>query len=109
MTFKDILVHIDNRPTCAARLAVAIRLARQHRARLAGLYVVPHPYFASHHVDPQRLAGEARQRFERATAEAQLESEWICSDSLQSGLELSHIINLHAHYRDLLIISQAKM
>ncbi len=109
MNFKDILVHIDNRPTCATRLAVAINLARQHRARLAGLYVVPHPYFASHHVDPHKLAEDARTRFEHAVTEAQIESEWLCIDSLQSGLELSHSINLHAHYRDLLIISQTDL
>lgn len=109
MTFKDILVHIDNRPTCATRVAVAIRMARQHRARLAGLYVIPHPYFASHHVDPQGLAEAARLRFEAAVADAQLESEWICVDSQTSGLELSHIINLQSHYRDLLVIGQTNL
>ncbi|MGK2906236.1 MAG: universal stress protein [Desulfuromonadales bacterium] len=109
MNFKDILVHIDNRPNCVSRLAVAIQLARQHQARLAGLYVIPHPYFASHHVDSQELAEAARMRFAQAVAEAQLESEWLCVDSLQSGLELSQIITLHAHYRDLLVISQTDL
>jgi len=109
MNYQDILVHIDNRPTCASRLSVAIQLAKRHKARLAGIYVVPHPYFASHHVDARQMAEAARERFEQSVAEAQLESEWICVDSMQSGLELSYCINLHAHYRDLLIISQTDL
>lgn len=109
MNFKDILVHIDNRPTCASRLSVAIKIAKQQQARLSGLYIIPHPYYASHHVDPQQLAEDARQRFAQATAEAQLESEWICVDSLKSGLELSQNINLQAHYHDLLVISQTDL
>jgi len=109
MNFKDILVHIDNRPTCASRLSVAIQLAKQQQARLAGLYVIPHPYYASRHVDLQQLADDARKRFEQAVAEAQLESEWVCVDSLKSGLELSQNLNLHAHYRDLLVVSQTDL
>ncbi len=53
MNLKDILVHIDNRPTCASRLAVAIQLAKQQDARLSGLSVIPHPYYAPHHRPPQ--------------------------------------------------------
>lgn len=109
MNFKDIMVHIDNRPTCASRLQVAIQLAVQQQARLTGLYVIPHPYYASHHVDPQQLADEARQRFETAVAGAKLESEWVCVDSLKSGLDLPQALNLQAHYRDLLIISQTDL
>lgn len=109
MNFKDILVHIDNRPTCTTRLAVAVQLAVQQQARLAGLYVVPHPYFASHHVDALQLAEDARKRFEQAAAEARIEAEWLCIDSLQSGLDMSFSINLHAHYRDLLILSQTDL
>jgi len=109
MNFKDILVHIDNRPICASRLKVAIELARQQQARLTGLYVIPHPYFASHHVDPQQLANEAQKRFETSVAEARVEAEWICVDSLKSGLDMAQAITLQAHYRDLLIISQTDL
>ena len=109
MNFKDILVHIDNRLTCASRLSVAIKVARRQQARLTGLYVIPHPYYASHHVDSKSLAEDARQRFVQAAAEAQLESAWICVDSLKSGLEFSQNINLQAHYHDLLVISQTDL
>ena len=109
MSFKDILVHINNRPTCKSRLQVAIQVARQHQARLTGLYVIPHPYYASHHVDPQQSAEQARSNFEAAVSEAGLDCDWICVDSQKSGLELSQQVNLHAHYHDLLVISQADL
>ncbi len=109
MNFKDILVHIDNRPSCASRLDVAIKLAKQQQARLTGLYVIAHPYYASHHVDPQALAEQARQNFAQAVDAAQLDSAWLCVDSLKSGLELSQNVNLQAHYHDLLVISQTNL
>ena len=106
MKFKDILVHIDTRSTCQSRLRVAIHLAQQHRARLTGLFVIPHPYFASRHIDVKEQSDGARQHFEQTLAKTGLESEWICVDSLQSNLELSHAVNLYAHYHDLLVVSQ---
>lgn len=106
MNFKDILIHIDNRPTCPSRLRVATLLAAQQQARLSGLYIIPHPYYASHHVDPRQLAEKAEAQFRTALAEAGLEGDWICVDSLQNGLDLTQNINLHAHYHDLLVVSQ---
>ena len=106
MNLKDILVHIDNRPTCASRLQVAIQLAKLQGARLTGLYVIPHPAYAPHHRAPQELADEARARFELAVTPAGLEMEWICVDNLKSGLDLPNALNLHAHYHDLLVVSQ---
>ncbi|MCK4621128.1 MAG: universal stress protein [Desulfuromonadales bacterium] len=106
MNLKDILVHIDNRPTCKSRLQVAIQLAKRQNSRLTGIYIIPHPYYASHHVDPLQQADFAKEHFEQALSETGLESEWICIDSVKSGLDLPHALNLHAHYRDLLVVSQ---
>jgi nucleotide-binding universal stress UspA family protein len=41
MTFKDILLIIDDTPQLAARLEVALTLAAEHDAHLTGLYVAP--------------------------------------------------------------------
>lgn len=106
MNLKDILVHIDNRPTCKSRLQVAIQLARRQDSRLTGLYVIPAPYFASHHIDPLEKAAAAKKQFEQAVTAAGLEMEWICIDSKATGLDLPNALNLHGHYRDLLVVSQ---
>lgn len=106
MNLKDILIHIDNRQTCVSRLKTAILLAKRQEARVTGLYVIPNPYYASHHRNPLDKAEEARQLFVEAVTEAGLEYEWICVDSVNSGLDLANALNLYAHYRDLVIVSQ---
>lgn len=106
MNLKDILVHIDNRSTCPSRLEVAIRLAAQQQSQLTGIYIIPHPHFVAHQQNSQELAAAAEQWFKQATADAGISSEWICVDSLKSTLNVPNALNLHAHYRDLLVISQ---
>jgi nucleotide-binding universal stress UspA family protein len=106
MNFKDILVHIDNRPTCASRLSVAIQLARQQQARLTRFYVIPHPFLAAHQCPPQELADAAEASFHKAVEDSGLESGWRCIDSLQSGHDLPNALNLYGHYHDLLVVSQ---
>jgi nucleotide-binding universal stress UspA family protein len=41
VTFKTILVHVDDGPRSALRLGVALGFAAQFRAHLVGMYVVP--------------------------------------------------------------------
>lgn len=106
MNLKDILVHIDQRPTCASRLDVALRLAQQQQSLLTGIYVIPHPHFVAHMPDLQHQAREAEAHFLKAAAAAQVEANWITVDSKESGLDVPNALNLYAHYRDLLIISQ---
>lgn len=106
MNFKDILVHIDNRSTCAARQTLAVELAKQQGARLTGIYLLTHPYGAPAPQSPRQLAEEARQSFERAAAAQGVEAGWRCIDCVASGLEPSPALNLYAHYHDLLVISQ---
>lgn len=109
MNLKDILIHIDNRPTCTSRMKTAIALAKRQDARVTGLYVIPHPYYASHHRNPLDKAEEAKQDFVAAVEAAGLEYEWICVDSARSGLDLPNALNLYAHYRDLVVVSQTDM
>jgi len=106
MNFKDILVHIDHRDTCRARLDLAIRLAQEQGARLSGIYVITSPFSAPAKRTPQELAQDAQKNFIALTSKAKVEAEWLCIDTVSSGLDLLHALNLHAHYHDLLIVSQ---
>lgn len=106
MNFKDILVHIDNRTTCPGRLDVAISLARQQGARLTGVYVVTHPYFGRRDKEGEDLEQQAKSSFEQALATSGVEGEWISVDSVQTGLDVVQAVNLYAHYRDLVVVSQ---
>ena len=40
MTYKDLLVHLDDSRGCRKRVDAAVRLARQHGAHLTGVYPI---------------------------------------------------------------------
>ncbi len=106
MNLKDILVHIDDRPTCASRVEAAVQLARQQGSHLTGIYIISQLYFSHHRSEYVARAEAARKKFEEETAKANVSSEWILVDCQTSRIDLINALNLHAHYHDLLVISQ---
>jgi nucleotide-binding universal stress UspA family protein len=114
MAFKDLLVHVDNSKTCAARLDAAIRLAQSHDAHLAGLYAKADfsiPGFAESQIPAEVLAA-GRQRikdhaaaaetmFRQATEKAGVSAEWRCVSGDRVG-----VLALHGRYADLTIVGQ---
>ena len=107
MALADILVHIDNTPNCAARLEVAIRLARRHRASLTGLYVISHQFYQPRQQSPvDAAAASAQKMFVELTAGAGVEAQWHCVDWSVIGVSVAEIVNHHAHYTDLVVVGQ---
>jgi nucleotide-binding universal stress UspA family protein len=107
MALADILVHMDHQTSSAARLAVAVGLAKRHRARLTGLFVITHQYYQPRHGAVDALAIVAKELFERQVAEAGIEGQWQCVDWSVIGVGMTDIIIHHAHYSDLLIVGQS--
>ncbi len=117
MTLKNLLVHLDDSPACAGRLAVAIDLAQAYEAHLTGLHVAVDP------VLPGGVRGEIPVRFlaaleeqteERAQAvmarftEA-VEKNGLTADSRTargSVVQVAEIVSLHARYTDLVVLGQ---
>jgi nucleotide-binding universal stress UspA family protein len=101
MAWTDVLVHIEHPASSTARLAVAVGLAKGHRARLTGLLVIRHLYPAAEEV------AASREMFERQVAQAGIEGEWRCIDGSEIGAGMTDIIISHAHCSDLLVVGQA--
>jgi nucleotide-binding universal stress UspA family protein len=115
MTYKTILVHLDDGKRAALRLEIAIRLARRFEAHLVGLHaltVAPLPSYAIAEggqtvIELQRrVAAEAAQRgeamFRRAVDGAGLSgAEWRASPNDAGG-----VVPVHARYADLVVIGQ---
>jgi nucleotide-binding universal stress UspA family protein len=40
MAYKDLLVHVDDTRSCAARVQAAVDLAAAHEAHLTGVYII---------------------------------------------------------------------
>ncbi len=100
MAFTEVLVHIDHHANSAARLEVALGLARQHQARLTGLLVVRHGYPA-----PMDVSA-ARDQFEHRAAEADIEGRWLCVNGSMEEVGMTDFVLHHARFHDLVVIGQ---
>ncbi len=100
MGLTEILVHIDHYASSAARLEVAVGLAKRHEARLTGLLVVRHQYPA------EAAVVAARDMFEQRVAATGIDGRWLCVDGSAIGAGMAEIILSHARSSDLLIIGQ---
>jgi nucleotide-binding universal stress UspA family protein len=109
MGIKDILVHLDNSAASAVRLDVAITYARKHGARLRGLYLITHFYYAPSSIGEKTDRESAEQLFNNKTYEAGIASEWVFIDCSTMGSSVSDLIAMHAYYTDLLIIGQVNL
>ena len=107
MPLKNILVHLDNSDHSATRLDLAAGLAQKHQARLTGLYVVTHPYYEPLNMDADAHLKKVRTQFNEIIAGAALQAELLAVDSNVIGISVAEIINLHAHFFDMVIIGQA--
>jgi nucleotide-binding universal stress UspA family protein len=121
MAIKDILVHLDASPRCAARLELAAAIAVQHGAHLTGLHVVDLPTpdvfygFPSAYMDVQRAedliarmrtvrledAAVIQTRFTDTLRRNALQGEWRLAEGVTG-----ETVTLHARYADFVVIGQ---
>lgn len=112
MTFRSILVHVDDNPHVAQRLEVAGALARQFPAQLVGAYLVPqrdYSPFATALIPPDLIekrlerAAEAQhaaeRRFRELAGTSALEWRAPVGDPIEAGV-------IHSRYADLVLLGQ---
>lgn len=114
MSYRNILVHVDDSKACPARIELAANIAAEHGAHLCGLYTaqpmyIP-PYIAAEVgpdlYDVQRKAAKesaarAEVAFEKITGKAGIETEWRFGEGYPAD-----VVALHARYVDLTIVGQ---
>lgn len=107
MAIKDILLHLDNSPSCKSRLDTAIQIAKSHGAHLKGLFVLSHSYYAPRHTSGDLEVAKATEAmFNLKTSGAGISAEWLYVDWSVVGVQMSEIVTLYSYYTDLLIIGQ---
>ena len=97
MSFKTILLHINDKRRIKEPLAVAVSLARRHGAHLIGAYVVPPGVVMAD-------ASAIREAFETATHGETFTAEWRTLDSDQPTI--SKKLLPHCRAADLIITNQ---
>jgi nucleotide-binding universal stress UspA family protein len=106
MAFKDILIHVDSSPACAARLDLAISFARKNHAFLTGLFVIPHKHYSPLHRADEQRATESESAFRQKTSLAGIDANWLCVDWSVTGVGMNEIIDQYAYHKDLVIVGQ---
>lgn len=118
MTFKNLLVHVDEQPPSRKRLDAALALATAYDAHLAALLLLPEPQLPPAlgiHVPPELLQRQRQETQERAEATLaaareqadkagiaiELRQEWATLD------EFGPTFARQARHSDLAIVGQA--
>lgn len=99
---KNIMVHLDQTPSCKSRLDAAITLAKQHGASLTGLYVYSSPRLKH----PVQQSAEVREMFNQQIEGTGIVSDWLDVDLGFSPVGVAEMIGYYASFTDLLVVSQ---
>lgn len=114
MSYRTLLVHVDDRASSQTRLAYAVALARREAAELVGLYVVPGTDLAPSTAAMlgsdavarrlerfSEMQHAAEQRFRGAVAAAGVDAQWRApaGPSIETAIA-------HARTTDLVVVGQ---
>ncbi len=117
MSYKNLLVHVDNSEACAARIEVAIALAESHEAHLSAVSPVGIPSMPTYMagalplelMDAQEKHAQERAEAAAARFRAMAERSGISHEArVVRCLDIDAVqeINLQARYADLVILGQ---
>jgi nucleotide-binding universal stress UspA family protein len=116
MSYKSLLVHLDNDRRCADRIDIAARLALDFDARLTGLYLLRQPEIPGYARAEVGVEALEQRRREWAQGEVERMSAQFRDKTGRAGVNGAEFrfddhwpeeaIALHARYADLLILGQ---
>ncbi len=116
MTYKNLLVHLDDSKACRKRMETAVAIAAAHNAHLAGLFCVGAFELPTWAEVPRDMIEEQRKLDEKRAAEVSAEFEEAAK---RAGInyEVRHAnvadyavpdtVALHARYSDMVILGQS--
>jgi len=106
MTYKNLVVHVDDSKGCAGRVEAAIRLASAHGAHLTGLYLMDiAPRMPTGDRSARDNADAAAARFQSAVDAAGISGEVRVESGFDT--EFPNILSVHGRYADLVMLGQA--
>jgi len=115
MSFKDILVFLEDTDASVWRLDVALSLAERFQGHLNGLAVaevanipdfLPGELVRRQQEAARRRNARIRERFERRLAGAAVGHGWREVDKTQARETVTDVVALHGRYCDLVVVGQ---
>jgi nucleotide-binding universal stress UspA family protein len=107
MGLKNILVHLDTQAHTEQRLECSLALARQHGARIIGLFVVTHPLLSPAEQDAISAEWQLKEMFERKVTQAGIIAELQRVDVNVLQRSVAEVVNHYACFADLVVVGQA--
>lgn len=106
MSYKDILLHLDDSAACERRIDAALVLAKAHSAALTGLSILTHNYYqpSSRHAEDALVASKAL--LETRALDAGVPVTWRGIESTVVGVGPCEMLIRLSHCSDLVIVGQ---
>jgi nucleotide-binding universal stress UspA family protein len=114
MSYKSLLVHLDNSEHTPQRLDAALHLARRFHAHLTGLYATFEPdsrafyvmagtsdYYAAHKQRREQQRGAIERLFHAEALRANVDARFVCANGPANS-----DVPRHARYADLVVMGQ---
>ena len=112
MSYKSLLVHLDNSERTPQRLDAALHLARRFHAHLTGLYATFEPdsrafyvmagtadYYATHERRREQQRGAIERLFHAEALRAKVDARFVCANGPANAS-----VPQHARYADLVVM-----
>ncbi len=114
MSYKDILVHVDDSDKIGGPIETALQLAKQHDAHVTGLYVLYRPDIPAYvqaQISVEVIERQVRQAVEDADMalaefEKQASAEGLFHDKILEEGACEEVLRTRARCTDLLVVGQ---
>jgi len=106
MSIKDILLYLDDFPSCERRIDVALSLAQAQGARVTGLSIVTHGYYQPHYLRAEEKIAAAGALLEAKAQAAGVEAGCRSIESSVVGVGTRELLIRSSHCSDLVVVGQ---
>ncbi|BCS55790.1 universal stress protein [Geobacter sp. SVR] len=106
MSFKDILLYLDDSPHCERRIDVALSVAQAQGARVNGLSIVTHGYYQPRYLRAEEKVAAAAALLMAKARNAAVPCGCRRIESSAVGVGKSELMIKGAHCSDVVIVSQ---
>ncbi len=106
MSIKDILLCLDDSPTCERRIDAALSLAQLLGAKITGLSIVTHGYYQPHYLQTEEKNAAVGSLLMTKAQVAGVEAHSRSIESRVVGVGMRELLIRASHCSDLIVVGQ---
>lgn len=106
MDIKDILLYLDDSPSCERRIDATLNLAQTQGARVTGLSIVTYDYYQPHHLHSEEKIAAVGALLEARAQRAGVAASCRKIESNVVGVSTRELLIHASHCSDLVVVGQ---